>query len=121
MTENAIEVFSLIISCEISTCKNIYGLDKAVVTISDLVSMLKWTKYRARKALKELRELGLIEYTSVGCPAIASYGEITELVEEAHPPINGYALTEKGFESELYKQKYAKWQKDLEEWAHIKS
>lgn len=121
MTEYAIEVFSCIISCEISTYEYLYGPDKAVVPISDLVAMLKITKYRARKALKELRELGLIEYTSQGRPSIVSYGEVTELVCEALPPINGYALTEKGFETELYKQKYAKWQKDLEEWANDKS
>lgn len=121
MTENALDVFSIIISREISTYEHTYGPDKAVVSISDLVAMLairKLTKYSIRKALKELRELGLIEYTSQGRPAIVSYGEVTELVCEAEPPINGYALTEKGFETELYKQKYAKWQKDLEEWAN---
>ena len=118
MTDEASDVLSIIISCEISTYMHTYGPDKAVVPISSLVNVLEWTKYRTRKALKELRELGLIEYTSQGCPAIVSYGEITELICEAMPPINGYALTEKGFESNLYKQKYAKWKKDLEEWAN---
>ena len=120
MTDEASDVLSIIISCEISRSENIYapGDDKAVVPISSLVNALEWTKYRTRKALKELRELGLIEYTSQGCPAIVSYGEITELICEAQPPINGYALTEQGFETELYKQKYAKWKKDLEEWAN---
>ena len=118
MTDEASDVLSIIISCEISTYMHTYGPDKAVVPISSLVNVLEWTKYRTRKALKELRELGLIEYTSQGCPAIVSYGEITELICEAMPPINGYALTEKGFESNLYKQKYAKWKKDLEERAN---
>ncbi len=121
MTEAAIEVLNFIISCEISTYEHTYAPDKAVVPISDITIPLKLTKYRARKALKELRELGLIEYTSQGRPALVSYGEITELICEAQPPINGYALTKKGFESDLYKQKYAKWQKDLEEWANDKS
>ncbi len=121
MTEYAIKIFSCIISCEISTYEHTYGPDKAVVPISDLVHMLKWTKYRARKALNELRELDLIEYTSQGRPALVSYGEIAELICEAQPPINGYALTEKGFQSDLYKQKHAKWEKDLEEWANDKS
>ena len=121
MTDEASDVLSIIISCEISTYMHTYGPDKAVVPISSLVNVLEWTKYRTRKALKELRELGLIEYTSQGCPAIVSYGEITELICEAQPPINGYALTEQGFETELYKQKYAKWQKDLEEWTNDKN
>lgn len=118
MTDEASDVLSIIISCEISRYSNVYAPDRTVVPISSIEVVLEISKYRIRKALKELRELGLIEYTSQGRPAIVSYGEVTELVCEALPPINGYALTEKGFETELYKQKYAKWQKDLEEWAN---
>ena len=61
-------------------------------------------KYKMRKALKELITDGLIEYTSQGCPAIESCGEYTELVCEAGPPINGYALTKVGFESKEYQE-----------------
>lgn len=123
MTDEASDVLSIIISCEISRSENIYapGNDKAVVPISSIEVVLEISKYRIRKALKELREMGLIEYTSQGRPAIISCGEVPELICEALPPINGYALTKKGFETELYKQKYAKWQKDLEEWANDKS
>lgn len=119
MTEDSIKVLSCIMSCEISLYTTCYAPDKAVVPISNIVSLLKWTKYRVRKALKELRGLELIEYTSQGCPAIVSYGEYTELVDDAHPPINGYALTKKAFESELWKTRYFQWSKLMEEWANM--
>ena len=119
MTADANEIFNCIISCEISTYMHIHGPDKAVVPISNIASLLKWTKYRIRKALKELRELELIEYTSQGCPALVSYGEYTELICEAQPPINGYALTKQGFETEIYKKRYSEWEKGLAKWANM--
>lgn len=122
MTENASKVLGCIMSCEISLYTACYAPDKAVVPISNIASLLKWTKYRVRKALKELRELELIEYTSQGCPAIVSYGaeSYPELIDDAHPPINGYALTKKAFESELWKNMHAEWEKSMEEWASQK-
>ena len=119
MTEDSIKVLRCIMSCEISLYTACYTPDKAVVPISNIVSLLKWTKYRVRKALKELRELELIEYTSQGCPAIVSYGveSYPELVDDARPPINGYALTLKAFESDLWREMYAEWEKSMEEWA----
>ena len=119
MTEDSIKVLSCIMSCEISLYTAFYAPDKAVVPISNIISLLKWTKYRVRKSLKELRELGLIEYTSQGCPAIVSYGSESypELIDDARPPINGYALTKKAFESELWKERYSEWRKGMEEWS----
>lgn len=121
MTEDSIKVLRCIMSCEISLYTACYAPDKAVVRISDIVNLLKWTKYRARKALRELRELELIEYTSQGCPAIVSYGaeSYPELIDDAHPPINGYALTKKAFESNLWKECYSEWSKSMEEWANM--
>ena len=121
MTDDSIKVFSCIMSCEISLYTVCYAPNKAVVPISNIVSLLEWTKYRVRKALKELRELGLIEYTSQGCPAIVSYGaeSYPELIDDAHPPINGYSLTKKAFESELWKEHYSEWSKSMEEWANM--
>lgn len=121
MTKDASKVLSCIISCEISIYTFCYAPDKAVVPISNIVSLLKWTKYRVRKALKELRELELIEYTSQGCPAIVSCGaeSYPELIDDARPPINGYALTKKAFESELWRERYLEWSKSMEEWANM--
>lgn len=120
MTEDSRKVLNCIMSCEISLYTACHAPDKAVVPISNIVSLLKCSKYRARKALKELRELELIEYTSQGCPAIVSYGaeSYPELIDEAHPPINGYALTKKTFESDLWKKKYDEWEKSMEEWGN---
>lgn len=121
MTDDAKKVLEVIMSCEISLYTACYVPDKAVVPISNIVSLLKWTKYKVRKALKELRELELIEYTSQGCPAIVSYGaeSYPELIDDAHPPINGYALTKKAFESDLWKECYSEWSKSMEEWANM--
>lgn len=113
-------IFDVLISCEISTYTSLYAPDRAVVSISNIVALLgDVTKYGARQALKRLREDGLIEYTSQGCPAVTSYnGEVYELIEDAAPPINGYRLTKKGFETPEWKQAYKKWEKSMEEWAN---
>lgn len=112
-------IFNILISCEIGTYTSLYAPDRAVVTISNIVALLgDVTKYGARKALKRLMEDGLVEYTSQGCPAVISYGEVPELIADAAPPINGYCLTKKGFETPEWKQAYKKWDKAMEEWAN---
>lgn len=113
-------IFHHIIWCEISNYTSLYAPGKAVVSISNLLYLLgNVTKYSARQALKRLIADGLIEYTSQGCPAVMSYGEVPELVEDAAPPINGYALTKKGFETPEWKNAYKEWCKSMEEWANM--
>lgn len=113
------KIFSLLINCEISTYTSMHAPDRAVVPISNILSLLPGvTKYGARKALKALINDGLVCYTSHGCPAVVSYGEVPELVADAAPPINGYALTEKGFETPEWKQAKRDWEKSMEEWAN---
>ena len=112
-------IFDILISCEIGTYTSFHAPDRAVVSISNIVALLgDVTKYAARQALKRLREDGLVEYTSQGCPAVISYGEVPELIEDAAPPINGYCLTKKGFETPEWKQAYKDWCKSMEEWAN---
>ena len=99
------KLFKHIISCEFATYESCYAPDCAVVPISTLMSFESGiSKYMMRKALKELIAEGVIEYTTQGRPAIESIGEYTELVCEAAPPINGYALTKAGFESKDYQE-----------------
>lgn len=115
------KIFRVLISCQISTYTALYAPDEAVVSIGNILHLIDGlTKYRARLALKELIADGLIEYKSQGCPAIVSYGEYAELVSESGPPINGYALTHKGYESNEYKHAYDEWCKSMEEWANGK-
>jgi hypothetical protein len=63
------------------------------------------TKYRVRKIINYLRDLGLVERTTCGFPSWETYTE-NGLVDwdEAHPPANGFGLTKKGFESATYKK-----------------
>ena len=114
-------IFNTLCNCEISLYMAWYAPDKAVVPISNFCSLIKGlTKYRARLALKELISEGLIEYTSQGCPAIVSPStedHMEELIDEPHPPINGYALTQRGFESDVFKRHKDDWNKSMEEWA----
>ena len=113
------KIFSLLIKCQISTYTAMYAPDRAVVPISNILSLLpSVTKYGARKALKALINDGLVCYRSQGRPAVFSYGEVPELVADAAPPINGYALTRKAFESPEWKQAYKDWEKSMEEWAN---
>jgi len=118
MTKTARKIFSDIINCEISLYTTLYGPDKAVVPISDIIRFNEGlSRYSARKALKELIKEDLICFTSQGRPAIESIGEYRELVCEAMPPVNGYALTRKGFESEPFRESYKAWEKSMAEWA----
>ena len=90
------KIFKTIINCQISTHTSLYAPNEAVITIGNLIDLIDGlTKYKARKALKILRDDGFICYKSQGCPAIVSYGEYAELVCDAAPPINGYAITKK--------------------------
>ena len=114
-------IFHQLIWCEIGTYISLYGPDRAVVTISNLLYLLgNVTKYSARQALKMLIADGLVEYTSQGCPAVMSYSEVPELIADAAPPINGYALTKKGFETPEWRQAYKEWCKSMEEWANMR-
>jgi len=116
--EIARKIFDMIIDAQIGTYTTLYAPQTAVLTISNIVTLcVGLTKYKARKALKELAADGLIYYTSQGCPAVESCGEYRELVSEARPPINGYALTKKAFQSEVYKKKYMEWEESMRKWA----
>lgn len=112
-------IFDLLVSCQIGTYMQTYAPDTAVVSISNIVSLIgDVTKNQARNALKSLIADGLVYYTSQGNPAVVSCGEVTELICDAAPPTNGYALTKKAYQSGKYKQAYADWEKSLEEWAN---
>lgn len=119
MNEFEESVLNTIISCEISLYTCCYAPDKAVVRIGNLAELLKCSRYKVRKALKGLMEIGYIEYTSQGMPAIESNTENGyELVSEALPPINGYALTKLGYETFQFKEAQERFNKSMEEWAN---
>ena len=118
MTSDEVAVFYTIGSCELSCYTSLYADEKAVVSTGEIANMLLWTKCRTRKAIKKLVERGMIERTSIGRPAIESCGEYRELVFDAMPPKNGYAITKKGFESEEWKNQYDMWCRSMAEWAN---
>lgn len=120
MTENAEKVLNDLIYCQLSTYTTLYAPDEAVVPTGDFARFAGLTKYAARKALKELIAEGLVCKKSQGRPAVISCGEVPELVHEAMPPLNGYALTKAGYHSKQYNVAYANWCKSMEEWANGK-
>lgn len=69
-----------------------------------LVKNLGYTKYRISKELSILKKLGLVERTTCGFPAYEWSTESGTDYEEPHPPVNGFGLTGKGFESATYKK-----------------
>lgn len=118
MNEFEEKVLSMIISCEIGTYTCCYAPAKAVVSTGSLAKMLKCSKYKVRKALKSLLAIGYIEYTSQGRPAIESNTENGyELICEALPPINGYALTELGFATQQFRYAKEKFDEAMRKWA----
>lgn len=119
MNEFEEKVLKEIISCEISTYTCCYAPERAVVTTSNLANLLNCTKYKVRKAIKGLLSIGYIEYTSQGRPAIESNTENGyELICEALPPINGYALTELGFATFQFREAQRAFNKSMEEWVN---
>lgn len=113
------KILSTLMGCEISLYTTLYGPDTAVVSISNLLSLIPdLTRCRARLAIKDLLQDGIIKYTSQGHPAIESFGEYRELVCDAMPPTNGYALTQKAYETDIWKNRYAEWEKSMEEWTN---
>lgn len=70
-----------------------------------LIQALGYTKYRISKELSILKKLGLVERTTCGFPACEIYTENGLIdCDESYPPINGFGLTTKGFESTTYKK-----------------
>lgn len=118
MKSDEIAVFQTIANCETSSHCTSYGPERVVVSTKNIAKMHLWSVYRTRKAIKGLVEMGLIERASCGNPAVISYGECPELVYDAAPPTNGYAITKKGFESEEWKSIYDMWCRSIEEWAN---
>ena len=113
------EILSTLMSCEICLYTTLYAPDTAVVSISNILALIPGlTKYRAMLAIKELMQDGMVRYTSQGHPAIESFGEYRELVCDAMPPTNGYALTKQAFESDTWKSIKTEWEKSMEEWAN---
>ena len=113
------EILSTLMSCEISLYTTLYAPDTAVVSISNILALIPGlTKYRAMLAIKELMQDGMVRYTSQGHPAIESFGEYRELVCDAMPPTNRYALTKQAFESDTWKSIKTEWEKSMEEWAN---
>ncbi len=105
--------------------KQISSLDFALCNLFDLrvlpaqsiANATEMSKYKVLKILHELRDDGLVERASQGCPAQVSYGEITELICDAMPPLNGWALTAKGRETDVYKAVKDEFERGMEEWA----
>ena len=71
------------------------------------------SRYMVRKAIKELCAEGLAERGSVGRPAVEYGYEYKELVCEAMPPLNGFMLTDKAVDTEIFKEEEQRFIKGL--------
>lgn len=77
------------------------------------------TKYRVRKVIKVLRDLGLVEKTTCGFSGYECCTENGTDFEEPHPPINGFGLTKQGFESATYKKAEELNEAEYKRWSDI--
>lgn len=102
--------------CSISN--NIYGID--VITTKSIINSTGLSRYKVIQNIHLLREDGLVKRASMGLPAQVSGGEYKELICEAAPPLNGWALTKHGYASVEYKAAESEFLKGLEEWANGK-
>lgn len=94
--------------CRIANIIDIPLYDDDVFTTSELADFMGISKYKTRKAIKILLDIEYIKRGSVGRPAIVRGYEYPELVCEAAPPLNGFILTEKGRQSEIFKEEWDK-------------
>lgn len=62
------------------------------------------SKYYVRIAIKSLVRLGLVERTTCGFPWRSYETACGTEWDEPHPPVNGFGLTEKGYETKTYKK-----------------
>lgn len=120
MNCDELKVFRCFANAEISTYMSMHSPSRAVISTKDIATSCGLSVYKTRKIIKSLVDKGLVERASCGCPAVVSCGEICELVCEAMPPLNGFALTKKAFETEKWKEMYEDWKKSLTEWANRK-
>ena len=111
-------VFLVFAQAEIGSYMCTYGPERVVVSAQEVANTMHCSVYKARKAIKELVERGWIERASCGCPAVVSYGEYEELVCDAMPPKNGYAITKEGFQTDHWKIAYQEWCDSMAEWAN---
>ena len=115
MTSDEIAVFECITNCVTSSYTTLYSSERVVVSTKEIARMCLWSKCRTKKAIKSLVDQGLIERASCGNPAIIFYGECPEIIYNAMPPKNGYAITKIGFQSDIWKNIYGMWCKSMEE------
>ena len=98
-TEEAQNVFSYMCSSET------WYESVNVLPVRLIAAVCGYSKYMVRKQINLLRKLGLVERTTCGCPAIESNTESGyDMWCEASPPLNGFGLTKKGYESFTYKK-----------------
>ena len=84
-----------------------WQLGANVNSVPFIARYFEWTRYRVRKAIKYLRELGLVERTTCGISAIVYESESgMDMWDYSHPPVNGFGLSQKGYESATYKLSY---------------
>lgn len=100
--------------CLCASSNNWYGVE--VFSSKFIAERLNISRYAVLKALHSLRDMGYVERASMGCPAVAGGYEYVELEHEAAPPINGFAVTEKGINSNIYKREIKKYDNSFEKW-----
>lgn len=111
MVRNTIKVFERL--CCLS--QNIYGFD--IFSSKVLAKDLGISVYASRKALHSLEKGGYVKRASMGRPAIYSGYECVELECESMPPINGYALTQKGMDTVICRRELSRFDQSMRDWA----
>ena len=102
---------------QIMCCWDMHWDSCGVYSARELANATGLTLYATRKAIKELRENGLIERSCVGCPAIVEGYEYEELVCEARPPKHGFTTTASAKDTAIYKEEEMKFNEGLRKWA----
>ncbi len=91
-----------------------------VTPVRILMQALRYTRYRICKELSILKALGLVERTTCGFPAYEVYTENGLIdYDESHPPLNGFGLSKKGYESATYKKAQDILDAEYRRWAEM--
>lgn len=104
-------------------CEQVQNWHSSVVTAREIFRSLdregrNVSLYKVRQALRRLESDGYVEKRSEGCPRKYSYEG--ECLDEGGPPRNGWAVTGKGREAEIYRKAEADYMQGLADWANGK-
>lgn len=95
------DVYEVLVSTSLDIMNPIGG----IINLVDIAGFLKTSRYQVKKYIDEMKTEGMVELHSVSIPC----------EDEVYPPYWGYTLTERGKNTDYYKEQDKKHENILKE------